>query len=45
MKLKHFLLLTCAMLISVSASAFELGKSNANIWHTKKSAAQAKVLQ
>ena len=45
MKLKHLLLLTCAMLISVSASAFELGKKGADIWHTKKSAAQAKVLQ
>ena len=45
MKLKHLLLSVCAMLISVSAFAYELGKSNATIWHTKKSAAQAKVLQ
>ena len=45
MKLKHLMLSVCAMLISVSAFAYELGKSNATIWHTKKSAAQAKVLQ
>ena len=45
MKFKHLLLSVCAMLISVSAFAYELGKSNATIWHTKKSAAQAKVLQ
>ena len=45
MRLKKILLLGSVMLISLSAFAFELGKSGANIWHTKKSAAQAKVLQ
>ena len=45
MSLKKFLLFGSAMLISLSAFAFELGKNDANIWHTKKSAAQAKVLQ
>ena len=45
MKLKQLLLSVCALLISLSAAAFELGKNNATIWHTKKSADQAKVLQ
>ena len=45
MRLKQLLLFVCALLITVSAAAFELGKSNATIWHTKKSAEQAKVLQ
>ena len=45
MNFKKILLLISAVLVSVSVSAFELGKSAATIWHTKKSAAQAKVLQ
>ena len=45
MKFKQLLLFSCALLISVSASAFELGKKNATIWHTKESKAQAEVLQ
>ena len=45
MTFKKFLLLCSAVLISISVSAFELGKNDATIWHTKKSAAQAKVLQ
>ena len=45
MKFKKILMLMSAVLVSVSVSAFELGKSNATIWHTKKSAEHAKVLQ
>ncbi len=45
MKLKQLLLSVCALLITLSAAAFELGKNNATIWHTKKSVDQAKVLQ
>ena len=44
-KTKKFLLFCSAVLITFSAAAFELGKGGSTIWHTQKSAAQAKVLQ
>ena len=45
MDFKKFSLLALSLLISVSAAAFELGNADATIWHSKKSAAQAQVLQ
>lgn len=44
MKLKIFASFLCSMLLTVSF-AFELGKNNATIWHTGKSAVHARELQ